>query len=139
MEIRNCKRCGKMYAYVAGMPICEQCRQKDEDDFQNVKKYIYQHRGASMKEISEACEVSIEKITRFLREGRLEIKEDSNIILECENCGQPIKTGKYCQECSKKLERELSRASNTTASREESKDDGGDTKPKGGGMRYLKS
>ena len=65
MEIKNCKRCGKMYSYLTGIPICDQCKQKDEDDFQKVKKYIYEHRGASMKEISDDCEVSVEKITRF--------------------------------------------------------------------------
>ncbi|MGE5472836.1 MAG: TIGR03826 family flagellar region protein [Ignavibacteriales bacterium] len=138
MEIRNCKRCGKMYAYISGIPICDQCKQKEEDDFQKVKKYIYENRSSSMKEISEACEVSVEKITRFLREGRLEIKEDTNIILECENCGGPIKTGRFCAECSKKLERELSRASNIPEP-SDSKEDEGEEKKKGGGMRYLKS
>jgi len=128
-----------MYSYITGIPICDQCKQKDEDDFQKVKKYIYENRGASMKEISDDCEVSVEKITRFLRDGRLEIKEGSNIILECENCGQPIKSGKYCPECSKKLERELTRAGNTAANNTSRENDDKDSKPKGGGMRYLKS
>jgi len=140
MEIKNCKRCGKMYSYIAGIPICDQCKQKDEDDFQTVKKYIYEHKGVSLKEVSEACEVSVEKITRFLRDGRLEIKEGTNIILECESCGRPINSGRLCQECSKKLERDLSKASNTAANsntlKEKNEEEG---KAKGGGMRYLKS
>lgn len=142
MEPRNCKRCGKMYAYAGGIPICEKCKQKDEDDFQNVKKYIYENRGASMKDVSEACEVSVEKITRFLREGRLEIREDTNIILECENCGQAIRSGKFCVECSKRLEKDLNRASESAQQSMKEKlggDDESGTKKTGAGMRYLKS
>lgn len=140
MELRNCKRCGKMYTYVTGIPICDQCKQKDEDDFQKVKKYINENRNSSMKEISEACEVSVEKITRFLREGRLEIRENANIVLECEDCGTSIMTGRFCQQCSKKLERELSRVSTSSelrSSKEDRKEE--EKKHKGAGMRYLKS
>lgn len=138
MEIKNCKRCGRMYNYITGAPICDQCKQKEEDDFQKVKKYIYDNRGAAMKDVSEACEVSIEKITRFLKDGRLEIKEGTNIILECENCSRPITTGRYCQECSKKLERELTKAGNDATAHNLEKEHE-EEKHKGGGMRYLKS
>lgn len=127
-----------MYAYVTGIPICEQCRQKDEDDFQSVKAYINDHRGCSMKEVAEACDVSIEKITRFLKEGRLEIKEGSNILLECENCGQAIKRGRFCQECSRKLEKELSSVSTGSNHFSEEKKNDRYEKPRAG-MRYLKS
>lgn len=138
MDIRNCKRCGKMYAYLSGPPICQDCKQQDEEDFQKVKKYIYDNRGASMKDISEACDVSIEKITKFLKEGRLEIKEGSNIILECEKCGQAIKSGRLCAACSKQLERDMSSAANTAASNAEEIKKNSEFK-KEGGMRYLKS
>ena len=43
-------------------------------------------------------------IKRFLREGRLEIANDEgNLVLECENCGRSIKTGRICPDCERNL------------------------------------
>ena len=134
MEIKNCRRCGKMFSYMGGMPICGQCKQKEEEDFQLVKKYLYDHSGASMQEVSDACEVSAEKITRFLREGRLEVREGSNVVLECEKCGKSIRSGRLCIDCSKQLEKDISSVVASSAP-ESSKEE---EKAKGkGGMRYL--
>lgn len=138
MDIRNCKRCGKMYSYMGGIPICGECKQKDEEDFIKVRKYLYDKPGTSMHQISEDCEVSIEKITRFLKEGRLEIREGSNIILECEGCGRSIKTGRLCPNCSKQLERDMSRAGGGNR-QETNEEENEDPTKKKGGMRYLRS
>lgn len=108
MDVRNCSRCGKVFGYIGGPPLCPSCKQKDEEDYKKVKQYLQENPGATMKEVSEACEVSIEKITRYLREGRLEIREGSNIVLECEVCGKSIKTGRFCEVCSRQLGREIS-------------------------------
>ncbi|MGE5614011.1 MAG: MerR family transcriptional regulator [Bacillota bacterium] len=103
-DIRNCRRCGKIYNYIGGPPICSVCRQEEEEDFQRVKKYLYENPGASMTQVSTELDISIEKIKRFLKEGRLEIaNDDGNLVLECENCGKSIKSGRYCDECERIL------------------------------------
>lgn len=107
MDMRNCGRCGKLFGYVSGMPICPACKEKDEEAFTKVKKYLYDNPGAPLSVVAEACEVSIEKITRFLREGRLEIMSEGNLILECEGCGKGIKSGKYCSDCEKTMHEDL--------------------------------
>lgn len=137
MEPRNCRRCGRMFGYMGGIPICDHCKQKDEEDFQKVRQYLKEQPGASMKEVSEACEVSVEKITRFLREGRLEVREGANLVLECESCGKSIKTGRFCENCAKQLERDMSKVAGAANSAGKKSDD--DSKPKGGGMKYLRS
>jgi hypothetical protein len=38
-NVRNCRRCGKLYNYIGGAPICSSCREKDEEDFKRVKVY----------------------------------------------------------------------------------------------------
>ena len=38
MEVRNCRKCGRIFNYVAGMPICPACRERIEEKFQEVKK-----------------------------------------------------------------------------------------------------
>lgn len=112
-DVRNCKKCGRIFNYIGGTQICYTCRQTEEEDFQRIKKYLYENPGATITQVSTDLEVSIEKIKRFLREGRLEITgDDGNMILECENCGKSIKSGRYCYEC----ERTLTSVLKTTAS-----------------------
>lgn len=139
-EVRNCRKCGKIFTYMAGMPICNACKQLDEDDFKKVKEYLYENTGASITEISLNLNVSVEKIKRFLRDGRLEISgSDSNMFLECEACGKAIKSGRFCAECERSLARDLTSAAGqlnrnakpqvqTTRTTQASKD---------GSMRYL--
>lgn len=107
MDMRNCRRCGKLFAYV-NTPICPNCVKQDEDDFKRVKEYIYDHPKCSMAEVAQETQVSIKKITKFLRDGRLEIVEGMNFILECESCGAPIKTGRFCPKCTSDLGNSIS-------------------------------
>lgn len=103
-DVRNCRKCGKIYNYIGGPPICPVCKQADEVDFQRVKEYLYEYPGATMTQVSTELDISIEKIKRFLKEGRLEITgEEGNLILECENCGKSINSGRFCEACEREL------------------------------------
>ena len=108
-DLRNCPRCGKLFAYI-GRAICNRCVEQEEEEFKVVKEYIYDNPGATVFEVSDVTGVAVEKILRFLREERLEItSENSNLILECEKCGAPIKTGRYCEQCRASLTNEMKR------------------------------
>ncbi|MBS4535790.1 MerR family transcriptional regulator [Clostridium sp. D2Q-14] len=106
MGVRNCNKCGKIYNY-DGFPYCSRCRREEEELFQKVKAYIYNNPDATIQEVSEETEVSTKKILNYLRQGRLEVKDGSNLILDCERCGQAIKTGRFCNKCAYELGREL--------------------------------
>ncbi|MGN0279075.1 MAG: flagellar protein [Lachnospiraceae bacterium] len=99
MNVRNCRKCGRIFNYVSGPPICMQCREALEEKFQEVKKYIQEHAHASIPEVSEACDVSTNQIQQWLRDERLELCEGSGIALQCEECGAAIVTGRYCEKC----------------------------------------
>ncbi|RKD32325.1 TIGR03826 family flagellar region protein [Thermohalobacter berrensis] len=109
MNVRNCAKCGKIYAY-DGFSLCPRCRRQEEEDFKKVKEYLYDNPGADIKEVSQETGVSTKKILRYLREGKLELKDESNFILDCERCGTPIKTGRYCDKCATELQKELKNA-----------------------------
>jgi len=100
MDVRNCKRCGKIFNYY-GSYICNDCRQQDEADFTKIRQYIINHPKSSALEISEATGIDPRIITRFMREGRLEFDEfdTSDSGLTCEKCGKDIKSGRYCENC----------------------------------------
>lgn len=109
MDVRNCSRCGQIYSY-DGFKICLKCRRKDEEDFKSIKKYIDLNPGAAISEVSEETEVDTKKIIEFLRQGRLEIKDENNLLLPCEKCGEPIKTGRFCEKCTAEMQREFKRS-----------------------------
>ncbi len=99
MNLRNCAKCGKMFNYIAGEPICESCKKQMEDTFQTVKAYVQDNPGAGLKEISEKCEVTTKQIKQWIREERLMFTDDSPLQLTCENCGARIPTGRFCAKC----------------------------------------
>ena len=84
-----------IYAY-DGFNICMKCRRQDEEDFQKGKEYIDENPGATITQVTEETEVDSKKIIEFLRQGRLEIRDEDNLLLNCERCGTSIKTGRFC-------------------------------------------
>ncbi|SFQ29814.1 flagellar operon protein TIGR03826 [Lachnospiraceae bacterium XBB1006] len=103
MEIRNCKECGRLFNYLSGRPICQDCKQKLEDKFMEVKNYIREHGRASIAEVAEANDVDTKQIKQWVREERLVFSDDSPVTIDCESCGAPIKSGRFCKECASKM------------------------------------
>ncbi|MBO4980512.1 MAG: flagellar protein [Lachnospiraceae bacterium] len=110
MNIRNCRNCGRIFNYVAGAILCQPCRELMEKKFQEVKEYIRQHPGVGIAEVSEACDVDPAQIRQWLREERLEVTENSAIFLNCESCGAPIRTGRFCEKCKCSMTRDFKEA-----------------------------
>ena len=106
MNVRNCSRCGMIYAY-DGFNICLKCRRDDEEDFKKVREYIDENPGANITEVSEKTEVDSKKIISFLKQGRLEIQDENNMLLSCERCGTSIKTGRFCEKCTFEMKKEF--------------------------------
>lgn len=99
MNIRNCRVCGRVFNYLSGAPVCQVCKESLEAKFQEVKEYIREHRGVGISEVAEACDVDPAQIRQWLKDDRLEVTEDSAIFLNCESCGAPIRSGKFCEKC----------------------------------------
>lgn len=99
MDVRNCRRCKKLFNYIGGMQICTACQGDLEKEFQKVKEYLRENPKAAMGVIAEENEVTIQQIKQWVREERLSFTEDSPVAIECENCGTMIRTGRYCKNC----------------------------------------
>ena len=107
MNARNCRKCGKLFNYVSGPPICMACREALEAKFQEVKEYIRDHVQATIPEVSEACDVSQNQIQVWLKDERLQLAEGSGITLHCENCNAPIYSGRFCEKCKSSMANQL--------------------------------
>jgi flagellar operon protein (TIGR03826 family) len=136
-DIRNCRRCGRIYNYIGGPPICIDCRNADEEIFKKVKEYLYDNPKATLSQVSMECNVSVEKIKMFLKEGRLEITDGANIVLECERCGKPINTGRYCNDCQNQVTNDIIAGTAVKLDKREETKPNSEAKRNGVGLRYL--
>lgn len=103
MDVRNCVRCGRIFNYITGQPICVDCKKNLEQKFAEVKEYLRENRGASIQEVSEANHVDVRQIRQWIREERITFAEDSMVGIECERCGITIRSGRFCSKCKVEL------------------------------------
>ncbi|MEW9123758.1 MAG: TIGR03826 family flagellar region protein [Thermotaleaceae bacterium] len=110
-DIRNCKKCGRIYQYDGVNKICARCRKGEDEDFAKVKEYLYDNPKSTITQVSEETGVEEDLILRYLRQGRLEIVgEGGSLVLDCERCGKSIRTGRFCDQCTHEMTAELKSA-----------------------------
>lgn len=120
MNVKNCRKCGKIFNYISGQQICPACIEALEAKFQEVKAYIQEHRdAASITVVAEACEVEVNQIKNWVREERLTFGDDSPMGIECESCGAVIKSGRFCDKCKDSIAKGLIDAAGLNAKKEE--------------------
>ncbi len=120
MDVRNCKRCGNLFDYT-GKSLCPACEKEMEDKFLEVRKYIYDNPGAGMPEVAEETDVPMQQIKRWVREERLSFTKDSGVSIECEKCGRPILTGRFCPNCKQSMANSLNNLYVTTSPQKDKK------------------
>ena len=103
MNVKNCRRCGKIFNYIGGQPICPACREELEKKFDEVKNYIRENPASGIPQIAKDCEVDTNQIHQWIREERLVFADDSPVGIPCEKCGTIIHSGKYCEKCKAEL------------------------------------
>jgi len=135
MNVRNCKKCHKLFNYAFGPIICPDCLSAEEELFQKAKKYVQDNPGCDIKELAQNVEVDAHQINQWIREERLQFSEDSPIRIACEGCGAMIRSGKYCEACKNDIAKGFNTAigRNKPAPVEEPKK----RQPDGNKMRFL--
>lgn len=127
MNLANCPRCGKLFANNF-RDICPSCIREIEEEYEKCLKYLREEKLATIQDVSDGTGVSIRQITKFIREGRISIANNPNLMYPCEVCGVLIREGNMCDSCRSRLTRDL-----TAAVKEEStKKSGSDDKPGSG-------
>lgn len=99
MNVKNCSRCGKIFTHSYGPVICKECSDYEENDYQKIKEYVWNNPKCSTVEVAEACNIPVKKLLTWIREGRLQVADDSPLKLRCEKCGIIISSGYLCEKC----------------------------------------
>lgn len=103
MNVVSCSKCNRLFESFSGRQICPTCSIEEDRKFALVRKFIRAHKGAGVFEVSEACEVTTAAIINWVKEERLSFAEESNVVVECEECGTKIRMGRYCKTCKTKM------------------------------------
>lgn len=106
MDLANCPQCGKVYVKNI-YSLCPTCIKEIEGQYQKCADYLRKNRTCTMQELSEGTGVSVKQIIRFIREGRISTKDAPNVLMPCEVCGEPMKTGTICENCRSKLAKDV--------------------------------
>lgn len=107
MYMKNCTRCGKLYA-TSNPTLCPDCMDEDQSDYQKVRDFVKENPKVSIEVICEATGVDEIKIREYLRQGHLVIADLSGPALECDRCGKPISKGRYCILCRQDIQKSFS-------------------------------
>ncbi|KGE20405.1 TIGR03826 family flagellar region protein [Paenibacillus wynnii] len=122
MNLDNCPRCGRLYLKNI-MDMCQVCVKDLEHQYEICVKYLRENKGTNIQELSDATDISIKEITRFIREGRISIAGAPNMMYPCEVCGTLIRDGHMCENCRTRLRKDFSTAIKESASAKEVKKD----------------
>ena len=107
----TCIECGGKLKYIGGGEYkCIDCHELCYDDFGKVRKFLYDNGPAPAPEVVAATGVSNQIVVELLKEGRIELVENSKFFLHCEKCGCAIRYGRICPDCAKKYSDNLSNA-----------------------------
>lgn len=110
MDIRNCKRCRRLFNYTDNSRFCPACMEEIEREFQETKEYIYRHPGVGIQAVAEDLGIDVGQIRQWIREERLVLSDATDSGIYCENCGVNITTGRFCEKCKAELTDSLSSA-----------------------------
>ncbi|MDQ0192190.1 TIGR03826 family flagellar region protein [Paenibacillus wynnii] len=122
MNLDNCPRCGRLYLKNV-MEMCQVCVKELEYQYEICVKYLRENKGTNIQELSDATEISIKEITRFIREGRISIANAPNMMYPCEVCGTLIREGHMCDNCRTRLRKDLTNAAQESAAAKAAKKD----------------
>jgi hypothetical protein len=92
------------------MDLCQPCIKELENQYEICVEYLRKNKGTNIQQLSDATEISIKEITRFIREGRISIANAPNMMLPCEVCGTLIREGHMCDSCRARLSKDLNNA-----------------------------
>ncbi len=120
-SLENCIRCGRIFVR-ENNDKCPACLQKIEEEYHVCAEYLREHKLVNIYQLSEATEVSVKQITRFIKEGRISVADLPNLGYPCETCGTVISEGRFCKTCSDRLNNSIKKVLGDDATVEEERE-----------------
>ncbi|WP_202079368.1 TIGR03826 family flagellar region protein [Caldalkalibacillus salinus] len=113
-ELANCPQCNKLF--VKGVQdLCRNCIKIEDQEYRLVAEYLRsrKNRKATIYECSEDTGVTINKISKFIRQKRITLENLPNMGYPCESCGALTRAGTLCQNCHQQLNQDIEKINRT--------------------------
>jgi flagellar operon protein (TIGR03826 family) len=107
LNVANCPKCGKVYVKNIINDICPSCVKAIDLQCETCIKYLRENRGTSLQDLSDATEVPVTTIIKFMRDGRITTVANRNLFYPCEVCGTDIRERNMCDSCRQKLKKDV--------------------------------
>ena len=101
MSLANCSRCGQMFQRTGSSRVCFNCKDEEEAVYRAVRDFLEANPGSDIPAVAKGTNLDEAVVLRLLQSGRLVTLGDlaSGMQIECERCGQPTSSGRYCGPC----------------------------------------
>jgi hypothetical protein len=123
MEVKVCKKCKRLFNYIYGPELCQDCLKivpnddkerigkelnvilkpkdkEDEEKYDQVRDFVMANPRATVAQIAEVNGIKPSTLLEWVREDRLEFSDNSkHAWFECEKCGIKISSGRLCNRC----------------------------------------
>ena len=73
MELSKCIRCKGFYQRVKSL-VCPKCEIEEEKEIFQVQQYLGDHPGSTLEQVSDALNIYLEDIDRWIEENRLHVE-----------------------------------------------------------------
>jgi len=73
MYTNVCKHCFKVFKSKFRTMTCQDCRQLDQNHFDDIESYLKEYPNSNALQISEALGITAYEVLKYLKEGRLNI------------------------------------------------------------------
>ena len=98
----KCFRCGGEFKSTEKAKYyCDECNKGYEDEFEIIKDYLKENGPTESVKLTKELGMPISLITRFLRQGMVEVSSNSVNYIKCLGCGIEIRYGSYCPDCAR--------------------------------------
>lgn len=114
--LKNCSECGNVFSPTITDEVCIECHKIREGEFDVVYKFLRQNPGSHIQEVSSSTGISVQKITQFIKNGRISLSTISGVEEKflCKGCGVEIKhSAKLCEKCAEDFRSKLQMSKKT--------------------------
>ncbi|MEF3303650.1 flagellar protein [Paenibacillus sp. GYB003] len=97
LQVDHCPKCGSVYRKNA-RSLCGVCSAQQDRELNRCLDHLWKFPDATTDELSDATNIAVSSIYRFIKEGKLPRGCD-RLTYPCECCGAPIHSNRLCGLC----------------------------------------
>ncbi len=105
-NVQNCPNCGNIFRKTT-WSVCQDCKNEMEIELSKCTDFIRRNRQVTMSQLVEQTGVTELNITKYIKEGKINISDLPNLSYACDLCADRIRKGNLCVSCRLKINSDI--------------------------------